>query len=211
MNILCFGDSNTYGYKPDGTGRFDENTRWTSLLQKNLGTDHRIIEEGLCGRTTVFSDELREGRRGLDTIGITVESHNPVDLLILMLGTNDCKTRYNASAAIIAKGLEQTIIKAKKNASQNFELLIISPIHLGKGVGEEEFDPEFDERSELVSKHLAQEYKKVAAQYHATFLDASTVAVPSETDREHLDESGHAALAEAIHQTLLEKHLLDKK
>lgn len=211
MNILCFGDSNTYGYKPDGTGRFDENIRWTSLLQKKLGTDHRIIEEGLCGRTTVFSDELREGRRGLDTIGITVESHNPVDLLILMLGTNDCKTRYNASAAIIAKGLEQTIIKARKNASQDFELLIISPIHLGKGVGEEGFDPEFDERSELVSKHLAAEYKKIALQYQATFLDASNVAVPSETDREHLDESGHTALAEAIYQTIHKNHLLDKK
>ena len=52
MNILCFGDSNTYGYKPDGTGRFDTDTRWTSLLQKKLGADHRVIEEGLCGRTT---------------------------------------------------------------------------------------------------------------------------------------------------------------
>ena len=142
---------------------------------------------------------------------IRVLQNNPVDLLILMLGTNDCKTRYNASAAIIAKGLEQTIIKARKNASQDFELLIISPIHLGKGVGEEGFDPEFDERSELVSKHLAAEYKKIALQHQATFLDASTVAVPSETDREHLDESGHAALAEAIYQTIHENHLLDKK
>ena len=60
MNILCFGDSNTYGYRPDGSGRFDADTRWTGLLQKKLGTNDRIIEEGLCGRTTVFSDELRE-------------------------------------------------------------------------------------------------------------------------------------------------------
>ena len=91
MNILCFGDSNTYGYKPDGTGRFDTDTRWTSLLQKKLGADHRVIEEGLCGRTTVFQDDLREGRRGLDLIGVTMEMHNPIDLLIVMLGTNDCK------------------------------------------------------------------------------------------------------------------------
>ena len=77
MNILCFGDSNTYGYKPDGTGRFDTDTRWTSLLQKKLGADHRVIEEGLCGRTTVFQDDLREGRRGLDLIGVTMEMHNP--------------------------------------------------------------------------------------------------------------------------------------
>ena len=94
MNILCFGDSNTYGYRPDGTGRFDEKTRWTCLLQKKFGNRHRIIEEGLCGRTTIFSDAFREGRRGLDQIGITIETHNPIDLLILMLGTNDCKDVY---------------------------------------------------------------------------------------------------------------------
>lgn len=130
MNILCFGDSNTYGYCPDGSGRFDADTRWTGLLQKKLGTNDRIIEEGLCGRTTVFSDELREGRRGLDTIGILLESHAPVDLLILMLGTNDCKTRYNASAGTIAKGLEQVITKAQKSSPHPFRLLVISPILL---------------------------------------------------------------------------------
>ena len=100
MNILCFGDSNTWGYKPDKTGRFDENTRWTALLQKKLGPEYHIIEEGLCGRTTVFQDELRESRRGLDMIGVTVEMHNPLDLVIIMLGTNDCKTRYGASASV---------------------------------------------------------------------------------------------------------------
>ena len=123
MNILCFGDSNTYGYRPDGTGRFDEKTRWTCLLQKKFGNGHRIIEEGLCGRTTIFSDAFREGRRGLDQIGITIETHNPIDLLVLMLGTNDCKTRFNASSKTIAKGLIQVIEKAKKYSSQPFELL----------------------------------------------------------------------------------------
>lgn len=169
MNILCFGDSNTYGYKPDGTGRFDTDTRWTSLLQKKLGADHRVIEEGLCGRTTVFQDDLREGRRGLDLIGVTMEMHNPIDLLIVMLGTNDCKTRYNASAGTIAKGLAQVIQKARKNASQPFDLLVISPIHLGEGVGDPGFDPEFNEKSVEVSKKLAEEYHKVALLHHAAF------------------------------------------
>ena len=90
MNILCFGDSNTWGYKPDKSGRYDENIRWTGLLQKKLGSGYHIIEEGLCGRTTVFQDELREGRRGLDLIGVTVEMHNPIDLMFIMLGSYDC-------------------------------------------------------------------------------------------------------------------------
>lgn len=210
MNILCFGDSNTYGYRPDGTGRFDEKTRWTCLLQKKFGNRHRIIEEGLCGRTTIFSDAFREGRRGLDQIGITIETHNPIDLLILMLGTNDCKTHFNASSKTIAKGLIQVVEKAKKYSSQPFELLIISPIHLGNGVGDDDFDPEFDLASEQVSRQLAQEYRKVATHYHAGFLDASKIALPSEIDREHLDESGHAALADAIYKTITESGLLEK-
>lgn len=202
MNILCFGDSNTYGYCPDGSGRFDADTRWIGLLQKKLGTNDRIIEEGLCGRTTVFSDELREGRRGLDTIGILLESHAPVDLLILMLGTNDCKTRYNASAGTIAKGLEQVITKAQKSSPHPFRLLVISPILLAPGVGDPGFDPEFNKGSELVSQNLATEYKKIAARYHADFLDAASVANASETDRQHLDALGHRLLAEAIYKKI---------
>lgn len=203
MNILCFGDSNTYGYKPDGTGRFDENTRWTQILQKKLGSGYRIIEEGLCGRTTVFQDELREGRRGLDLIGVTVEMQNPLDLMILMLGTNDCKTRYGASAAVIARGLDQVIRKARKSSSRPFDILVVSPIHLGKGIGEPDFDPEFNESSEVVSQNLASEYRKVALQNHAVFLNAADFASPSTTDREHLNEAGHAALAEAIYSKVL--------
>lgn len=203
MNILCFGDSNTWGYRPDRKGRFDENIRWTGLLQKRLSPDCHIIEEGLCGRTTIFQDELRESRRGLDMIGVTVEMHNPLDLVIIMLGTNDCKNRYGASASIIAKGLDQVIRKACLNASQHFDLLVISPIHLGHGVGEPDFDPEFNEKSESVSRNLANEYRKVALQNHAAFLNAADYALPSVTDREHLDENGHAALADAIYDKII--------
>ena len=211
MNILCFGDSNTYGYRPDGTGRFDEKTRWTCLLQKKFGNRHRIIEEGLCGRTTIFSDAFREGRRGLDQIGITIETHNPIDLLILMLGTNDCKTHFNASSKTIAKGLIQVIEKAKKYSSQPFELLIISPIHLGNGVGDDDFDPEFDLASEQVSRQLAQEYRKSCHSLSRRFSRRfKKLLFQSEIDREHLDESGHAALADAIYKTITESGLLEK-
>ena len=185
------------------TGRFDEKTRWTGLLQQKLGPEYHIIEEGLCGRTTVFQDELRESRRGLDMIGVTVEMHNPLDLVIIMLGTNDCKSRYGASASVIAKGLDQVIRKARLNASQHFDLLVISPIHLGHGVGDPDFDPEFDEKSESVSRNLANEYRKVTLQNHAAFLNAADYALPSVTDREHLDENGHAALADAIYDKII--------
>ena len=178
------------------------------MLQKKLGTEFRVIEEGLCGRTTVFQDEFREGRRGVDAIGTIVETHNPIDVLIIMLGTNDCKSRYGASAGIIAKGLEQIIVKAREKSSQKFKLLVISPIHLGKGVGDEAFDPEFDSDSERVSLNLAKEYKKVSEANDVVFLDASTYATPSSIDREHMDEAGHQALADGIFN-ILQKNYTD--
>lgn len=203
LRILCFGDSNTYGYKPDGSGRFNDEIRWTGLLQKRLGENYQIIEEGLCGRTTVFQDVLREGRRGIDIIGTLIESHNPIDLLVVMLGTNDCKTRYNASAAVIAAGLEKVLEKAVKAAKNELKILVVSPIELGKGVGEEGYDIEFDKNSEETSKELAKEYKKVAEKYNYAFLSAAQYARPSTIDREHLDEEGHAQLATVIEKKIV--------
>ena len=91
--ILCFGDSNTYGYIPENGKRYAYADRWTGILSERLkDEDCRVIEEGLCGRTTVFEDELRIGRRGADLLPVLLESHSPLHRVILMLGTNDCKT-----------------------------------------------------------------------------------------------------------------------
>lgn len=130
--ILCFGDSNTYGYIPDGSGRFPIEVRWTGRLQNALGDSARVIEEGLCGRTTIFPDEVRDGRRGIDMIGTLVESHHPVDLLVVMLGTNDCKCAYHATAEQITEGVYRVIERAKEHAPESMKVLLISPIHLGK-------------------------------------------------------------------------------
>ncbi len=203
INVLCFGDSNTYGYKPDGSGRFDENTRWTGLVRKSLSDNYNIYEEGLCGRTSIFDDNKRAGRKGLDLIGVAVETHNPVDILVVMLGTNDCKTAYRADAVQIAEGVEKVIEKAEHFAQKDLKVLLVSPIHLGLNVGEEGYDTEFDKKSEYVSRNLASEYKKIADKHGYEFLDASKIARPSVIDREHLDEDGHKALASAIEEKIL--------
>ena len=105
-NILCFGDSNTYGYKPDKTGRYPWGVRWTSILTERLGKEYNVVEEGLCGRTTIFDDPLRSGRNGSESFPAILETHRPLDLIIIMLGTNDCKTVYGAAPGVIGKGIE---------------------------------------------------------------------------------------------------------
>ncbi len=201
-SVLCFGDSNTYGLKPDGTGRFDRSERWTGILSSMLGQEeYSVIEEGLVGRTTVFEDSTRQGRNGSKLLPILLETHNPIDQVVLMLGTNDCKTVYNASPALIGRGVE-ILLKQIKAYDEHTQVLLLSPIHLGDVVWKKEYDPEFDEDSVNTSKELQEVFEKLAVQYGCQFLAASDVAKPSETDQEHMDSKAHKQLAKAIYDKL---------
>ena len=196
--ILCFGDSNTFGLIPGTGNRYDWNIRWTGILDKNLREKgYRIIEEGLCSRTTVFDDSFREGRKGADILPTLLESHNPIDIVILMLGTNDCKTIYNATAETIGKGIQRLLQQIKQKSPQA-KIILVSPIYLGQGVGEKGFDSEFDDSSVETSENLHKVYNRIADENEIYYLKASGYANPSPQDREHLDENGHRKLAEGL-------------
>ena len=115
-NILAFGDSNTWGLIPGTKERYPDEIRWTGLVQNKLN-DTKIIEEGLCGRTTVFEDEIRPFRKGVDTLPLILESASPLDGVIIMLGTNDCKTYYHANPL--------SIFKLFRKASHLFAYVVI--------------------------------------------------------------------------------------
>ena len=201
-NILCFGDSNTYGLRPDNGDRYSSDERWTGILSSKLGSeDYRIVEEGLCGRTTVFEDRTRIGRNGSLYLPVFLESHYPIDTVVLMLGTNDCKSVYNASATVIGRGIE-ILLKQIRSYKADMEIVLVSPIHLGEKVWQDRYDPEFDTKSIATSKELKAVFKKLAEEYDCKFLAASDVAKPSEMDQEHLDKNAHKQLAEAIYNTL---------
>lgn len=195
-NILAFGDSNTWGLVPGTKDRYPVEVRWTGLVQNKLN-DTKIIEEGLCGRTTVFEDEIRPFRKGVDTLPLILESASPLDGVIIMLGTNDCKTYYNANPHVIGKGLERCIEEIEKYVSPE-KVLVVSPISLGEDVWQPAKDPEFDVESVARSKQLVDTYREIAKRRGNRFLAASSYAKASKRDDEHLDERGHEALAEAI-------------
>lgn len=198
--ILCFGDSNTWGYDGESGRRLPWGVRWTSLLQEKFsGEEVRIIEEGLCGRTTIFEDPLRDGRRGTALLPTILESHNPVDLVILMLGTNDCKTLFGASAEVIGKGIVRLLDQIEEY-STTAKTLLISPILLGEKVWQEGYDREFSRPSVDVSKELGSAYEKIAEERNTGFLNAAAYVRCCDADQEHMDAEGHKVLAEAIYQ-----------
>ena len=133
--ILCFGDSNTYGLIPGTTNqRYGWGTRWTSILDDKVRTKgYRVIEEGLCGRTTVFDDPFRTERRGTEMLPAILESHRPVDTIVLMLGTNDCKSVYSATPEVIGQGIEQ-LLDQINTVNPDAKILLVSPIYLGERI-----------------------------------------------------------------------------
>ena len=102
--VLCYGDSNTWGYNPITKERYEKDERWTGVLQNALGNDYHVIEEGLNGRTTVWDDPIEGFKNGKTYLIPCLETHKPLDLVIIMLGTNDLKKRFSLSAYDIAQG-----------------------------------------------------------------------------------------------------------
>lgn len=202
--ILCFGDSNTWGLVAGTGSRYDWETRWTGRLQNALSKDgFQVVEEGLCGRTTVFDDMTRPGRSGADLLPVLLEAHAPLDLVILMLGTNDCKTVYGPAVSYISAGIDSLLGQIRK-FSGDCKILLLSPIELGEEVWREEFDPEFGKESVKVARALPAAYRELSGRWGISYLAASDYAEPSAVDQEHLDAEGHRNLADAVSRKVSE-------
>ena len=203
-HIVCFGDSNTHGYCAMTGGRFDETRRWCCLLQERLGEDFLIIEEGLSGRTTCFDDPIHEGLSGLDYIYPCLMSHEPVDLLIIMLGTNDTKERFGSSAACIALGLKRLIAKAVATTDcwrdGKASILVVVPQNIDKRYEDTEVGATMGRGCAEKSEGLAEEFAKIAELTSCHYMDANRLvtAPPNDIDYMHLTAEGHRQLAEAL-------------
>lgn len=199
-NILCFGDSNTWGADPHSGPRFDRQTRWPCILQRELGDDYYVIEEGLPGRTTAWDDPLEGYKNGLEQLTPILHSQKPIDLLIIMLGTNDLKNRFSVSAMDVSWAIRRLIECARHNANvfanEAPNILVICP-------------PPFADMSQLDFRHifiggeekshqLAAEYKKICDETDVSFLNAGDVIQSSTVDGIHLDPSEHTKLGEAV-------------
>lgn len=201
--VVCFGDSNTHGYCANTDGRFDTAHRWTCLLQKKLGESFLIIEEGLSGRTTCFQDPIHEGLSGMDYIYPCLMSHEPVDLLVTMLGTNDTKERFGSSAACIALGLKRLLAKAAATdcwRDGRANILVVAPQNIHRDYIHTEVAKTMGNGCAEKSEGLPEEFQKIAEAMGCHYLDANQViaAEPNHIDYMHLTAEGHRELAEAL-------------
>jgi lysophospholipase L1-like esterase len=204
VNILCYGDSNTFGWDPEKARRPEADERWPGVLAKNLGNGYHVVEEGLPGRTTVFYDPAMDLISGLDYLYPCLYSHQPLDIIIIMLGSNDLKYMFNASALDFSLGLERIIKTALHFESDLSEmhpkLFLISPVHIVNPKAQ--FADMFRD-AEKKSLELAQYVKTLADKYGTLYLNAADIIRPSPADGIHFNTAAHKVLGERIAQMIL--------
>lgn len=200
--IICYRDSNTFGLNPKEFCQYDENTRWTSLLQKKLAVEYKVINEGMCNRTGFVDNpdgKLYSAKYHLPEVLSKIDE---IHLLILAIGTNDLQFQYNVDFSTIENGLEN-LIKLSKEKTNN--IIIISPTILKENILNSYFGSMFDEKSIEKSKQIGKIYERIANRNHCIYFDINEFVRTSDVDGLHYDENSHKIIAEKLYGLINEK------
>ena len=192
--IICYGDSNTFGYNPIDNSRFDENIYWTSILQKKLPSC-KIINEGMCDRTGFVDNPKGALFSSQKHFPELIKKSENFDLLILWVGTNDLQFQYDIDFKTVEAGLFNLINLAKEKAEK---IIVIPPVILDERVLKGFFSFQFDEKSVLKSKEIGKIFKQAAKSNNCLFIDINEWVKPSDFDGLHYDEKSHKIIADKL-------------
>lgn len=193
--IICYGDSNTFGYNPLTQDRLDENSRWSGILKNHFKNDFDVIVDGLCDRNG-FVNHLNgfnySAQRHFPKL---ISKMNDVECIILAVGTNDLQFQYDISLKNIERGLE-FLVKTAQEKTQN--VIVLAPVSPLEEVKKGYFAYQFDDSSIMKSKKSLKVYKRLAQVLHFSYLDINKITPPSILDGLHYDSQGHKKIAESL-------------
>ena len=199
--ILCFGDSNTWGYDPETGERYPRHVRWPGRLQAALGDEWHVVEEGLPGRTATLDSPLADGKNGLTYLEPCLDSHAPLDAVLIALGTNDLAERYSLTATDVARAaarLASVVARSDAGAGGEPPLpILVCPPRAGDTTWAEDWAG-----APAKSALLPERFRAVAEEEGYELIDLSEAAQFSALDGIHLDAAGHAAVARHVEQAL---------
>ena len=193
--IICYGDSNTFGYNPTNELRYDENIRWTSVLQKKTENKYEVINEGMCDRTGFIDNPkgfLYSAQRHFPKM---LSKTADIEVLILWIGTNDLQFQYDIGFNAVENGLEKLIRFAKEKTKH---IIIIPPVVLNEKVLEGPFSFQFDETSVGKSRKIGRIYKKLSNLNYCEYFDVNKFVTSSDFDGLHYDEKAHKLIGEKL-------------
>jgi lysophospholipase L1-like esterase len=196
--VLCYGDSNTYGFDAGTGGRFPRDVRWPGVLAAELGEAWHVIEEGLGGRTTVHDDPFLAHANGLTYLIPCLHSHAPLDVVVLFLGVNDLKPYFALPPVAVGRGVgrlvQETLASEAGPDGAAPQVLVLGLPRLGS------FGPDDEQLEGVAAKaeRLPPPLARTAAELGVEFLDLAPVTAFGEIDGRHLDAAGHAAIGRAV-------------
>ena len=210
--VLCYGDSNTHGTRPaetfEGSGRFPPGDRWPDAMAESLGDGWTVLNEGLPGRSTVL-DDLIDGawKNGLRVLPSVLHTHKPIDLVILMLGTNDLKRRHHRNAFDIADGVRRLIEEIRVHpvgpGDRSPKVLVVCPTPV------REVGPyaELYAEAEPVSQDLARAFSEMGAQMSVPVFDAGGCVEVDVADGVHFSAESLRKLGRALAEAVKEQFI----
>jgi lysophospholipase L1-like esterase len=192
--VCCYGDSNTWGLEASTEARLQRWRRWPGVMQRALGDDVHVIEEGMNGRTTVFEDPFEPGRNGMTFLPVVLQTHAPLDLVIIWLGTNDLFVPGGLTAQDAARGaitLAEIVRASDAGPDEDAPevLVLISPPFGPLGVLESD-----SPHGELESRGFADAYRRLAEDAQVPLLDLAPFAESSPIDGIHFEAAAHEAI-----------------
>lgn len=209
--ILCYGDSNTWGFTPGSGKRYPSDVRWTGVMAKELGEEYEVVEAGLNGRTTVYTDPFNDMLNGLEYLPMVLVQSKPLDLIIISLGTNDLKF---VSALHSARGVGKLIETCKKANdaipgstpifNEGAKILVVSPIEVDPQVYEVNPYTSILRGAVEESKQFPEMVKHFTDAHGVAYFNAASVAVPSKVDGIHMEPESHVALGKALAEKVRE-------
>lgn len=197
--VLCFGDSNTYGFIPSSGGRYDKNIRWSGIIQTLAQNNFEVIEAG-CNNRTAFCDNPA----GFNETGYKILPSfltPDINVVILAIGINDLQFAYNVTLDEFEAGINK-LVNIVRSKIPDAEILLVSPSVIGEDILHSFFAAMFDHTSIEKSKHLSVIYKRIAEKENCKLLDLKEIARPSKIDGLHYEEVEHKQIASAIFDIL---------
>ncbi len=206
--IVCFGDSLTWGFDPETRGRLPEDSRWPMVMQAALGGDYAVIEEGQNGRTIATDDPAEGEKNALRYILPCLESHSPLEALIIMLGVNDCKRKFSYAAMDIGGEmqilLEKVLTYRQYRCERPFQIILVSPPHISDAIRDSWLGDTFEyTASKARSQELAAWYGQLAEMYGCAFVNAADHVCVSDADGIHMDAENQRKLGKVMAETVL--------
>lgn len=198
--VLCFGDSNTYGFIPSSGGRYGKNVRWTGVLQKILGAEYKIIEEGCNNRTCFAQNPDGKAFTGIKILPELLAAD--LDFVILSVGINDLQFQYDRDLADFSAGIG-ALIELVKSKSPSAKIILTAPSVIRKNILKSFFAAMFDSESIEKSQKLPEIYEKCAKEKGCIFLDLNKIVKTSDVDGLHYEAEEHGKIAKALAQLLL--------